>query len=199
MEYNVLPLTRLIEHFERLPGIGKKSAQRLAFYVLNLPKEKALDFANCIVEAQEKIKHCKICQNLTDGELCPICRDESRDRGMICVVEGPRDVLAFERTKEYDGLYHVLHGLISPMDGIGPDQLYVKELLRRIGQEKIREIVMATNPTVEGEATAMYLSKLIKPLGVKVTRLAYGIPVGSNLEYADEVTLYRALEGRQEL
>ena len=199
MEYHVLPLTRLIEHFERLPGIGKKSAQRLAFYVLNLPKEKALDFANCIVEAQEKIKHCKVCQNLTDNELCPICQDASRDENIVCVVEDPRDVLAFERTKEYNGLYHVLHGLISPMDGIGPDQLYVKELLQRIGQGKIKEVIMATNPTVEGEATAMYLSRLIKPLGIRVTRLAYGIPVGSNLEYADEVTLYRALEGRSEL
>ena len=178
MEYHVLPLTRLIEHFERLPGIGKKSAQRLAFYVLNLPKEKALDFANCIVEAQEKIKHCKVCQNLTDNELCPICQDASREN-VVCVVEDPRDVLAFERTKEYNGLYHVLHGLISPMDGIGPDQLYVKELLQRIGQGKIKEVIMATNPTVEGEATAMYLSRLIKPLGIRVTRLAYGIPVGS--------------------
>ena len=167
--------------------------------MLNLPKEKALDFANCIVEAQEKIKHCKVCQNLTDEELCPICQDTSRDDSVVCVVEGPRDVLAFERTKEYNGLYHVLHGLISPMDGIGPDQLYVKELLQRIGQGRIKEVIMATNPTVEGEATAMYLSRLIKPLGVKVTRLAYGIPVGSNLEYADEVTLYRALEGRSEL
>ena len=181
MEYHVLPLTRLIEHFERLPGIGKKSAQRLAFYVLNLPKEKALDFANCIVEAQEKIKHCKVCQNLTDNELCPICQDASRDENVVCVVEDPRDVLAFERTKEYNGLYHVLHGLISPMDGIGPDQLYVKELLQRIGQGKIKEVIMATNPTVEGEATAMYLSRLIKPLGIRVTPLAYGIPVGSNL------------------
>ena len=199
MGYNVLPLTRLIEHFERLPGIGKKSAQRLAFHVLNLPKERAQDFANAILEAQEKIKHCVVCQNLTDGEKCPICQDESRDESVVCVVEDPRDVLAFERTKEYNGTYHVLHGLISPMDGIGPDQLYVKELLLRIGQGKIQEVIMATNPTVEGEATAMYLSRLIKPLGVKVTRLAYGIPVGSNLEYADEVTLFRALEGRSEL
>ena len=199
MGYNVLPLTRLIEHFERLPGIGKKSAQRLAFHVLNLPKEKAQDFANAILEAQEKIKHCVVCQNLTDGKKCPICQDESRDESVVCVVEDPRDVLAFERTKEYNGTYHVLHGLISPMDGIGPDQLYVKELLLRIGQGKIQEVIMATNPTVEGEATAMYLSRLIKPLGVKVTRLAYGIPVGSNLEYADEVTLFRALEGRSEL
>ena len=199
MGYNVLPLTRLIEHFERLPGIGKKSAQRLAFHVLNLPKEKAQDFANAILEAQEKIKHCVVCQNLTDGEKCPICKGESRDESVVCVVEARRDVLAFERTKEYNGTYHVLHGLISPMDGIGPDQLYVKELLLRIGQGKIQEVIMATNPTVEGEATAMYLSRLIKPLGVKVTRLAYGIPVGSNLEYADEVTLFRALEGRSEL
>ncbi len=194
-----MPLTKLIEHFEKLPGIGKKSAQRLAFYVLNMPKESALDFAECIVDAREKIHHCRICQNLTDSELCPVCRDPERDVSTVCVVESPRDVLAFERTREYKGLYHVLHGLISPMDGIGPEQLYVKELLQRIGEGNIKEAIMATNPTVEGEATAMYLARLIKPLGVRVTRLAYGIPVGGNLEYADDVTLYRALEGRSEL
>ena len=199
MAYNVLPLTRLIEHFERLPGIGRKSAQRLAYYVLNMPREKAEDFAHCILDAREKIIHCNVCQNLTDREKCPICSDDARDKTTICVVETPQDVLAFERTREYNGVYHVLHGLISPMNGIGPDQLYVKELLARIGQGGVLEVIMATNPTVEGEATAMYLSRLFKPLGVKVTRLAYGIPVGGNLEYADEVTLYRALEGRSEI
>ncbi len=199
MEYNVLPLTRLVEQFERLPGIGRKTAQRLAFFVLSLPKEEAKKFSDAILEAHEKIKRCKICQNLTDSEICSICSDETRDHSIICVVEDPRDVIAFERTREYHGLYHVLHGLISPMDGIGPDQIYVKELLARLGDDTVKEVIMATNPTVEGEATAMYLSRIVKPLGIKVTRLAYGIPVGGNLEYADEVTLYRALEGRNEI
>ena len=199
MEYNVLPLTRLVEQFERLPGIGRKTAQRLAFFVLSLPKEEAQKFSDAIMDAHEKIKRCKICQNLTDSEICSICSDETRDRSTICVVEDPRDVIAFVRTREYRGLYHVLHGLISPMDGIGPDQIYVKELLARLADDTVKEVIMATNPTVEGEATAMYLSRIVKPLGVKVTRLAYGIPVGGNLEYADEVTLYRALEGRNEI
>ena len=199
MAYNVLPLTRLIEQFERLPGIGKKTAQRLAFYVLGLPQEKAQEFAGAILEAKEKIKRCAVCQNLTDEELCPICRSTDRDRSILCVVEDPRDVIAFERTKEYHGLYHVLHGLISPMDGVGPEQLTIKELLVRLQSGEVQEVVMATNPTVEGEATAMYVARLLKPLGIKVTRLAYGIPVGGNLEYADEVTLYRALEGRSEI
>ena len=199
MAYNVLPLTRLIEQFERLPGIGKKTAQRLAFYVLGLPKEKAQEFASAILDAHEKIKRCAICQNLTDEELCPICRSTDRDRSTICVVEDPRDVIAFERTKEYHGLYHVLHGLISPMDGVGPEQLTIKELLLRLQSGEVTEVIMATNPTVEGEATAMYVARLLKPMGIKVTRLAYGIPVGGNLEYADEVTLYRAMEGRSEL
>ena len=199
MAYNVLPLTRLIEQFERLPGIGKKTAQRLAFYVLGLPQEKAQEFANAILDAKAKIKRCAVCQNLTDEELCPICRSADRDRSILCVVEDPRDVIAFERTKEYHGLYHVLHGLISPMDGIGPEQLTIKELLARLQSGEVQEVVMATNPTVEGEATAMYVARLLKPLGIKVTRLAYGIPVGGNLEYADEVTLYRALEGRSEI
>lgn len=199
MAYNVLPLTKLIEQFERLPGIGRKSAQRLAFYVLSLSKERAQQFADAIVEAHEKIKKCKVCQSLTETELCPICADQARDRSIVCVVENSQDVIAFERTKEYHGLYHVLHGLISPMDGIGPDQLYIKELLSRLNDGLVKEVVMATNPTVEGEATAMYLARLLKPMNVRVTRLAYGIPVGSNLEYADEVTLYRALEGRSEI
>ncbi len=199
MAYNVVPLTRLIEQFERLPGIGRKTAQRLAFYVLAMPKEKARQFADTILEAHEKIKRCKVCQSLTESELCPICGDESRDRGIICVVESSQDIMAFERTREYHGLYHVLHGLISPMDGVGPDQLTIKELLARMGDGTVKEVVMATNPTVEGEATAMYIARLLKPMGVKVTRLAYGIPIGGNLEYADEVTLYRALEGRSEI
>ena len=194
-----MPLTRLVEQFERLPGIGKKSAQRLAFHVLDMPKEKAQQFANTILEAHEKIKKCAVCQNLTDQEVCQICQDQQRNRSIICVVEDPRDVIAIERTQEYTGLYHVLHGLISPMNGVGPDQLSVRELLERMKDETVGEVIMATNPTVEGEATAMYLARLLKPMNVKVTRLAYGIPVGGNLEYADEVTLYRAIEGRSEI
>ncbi len=196
MGYSLLPLAKLTEHFERLPGIGKKSAQRLAFHILRMPEEEARDFAKAILEAREKIGYCKICRNLTDGDCCPICSDPTRDETTICVVEDPKDVIAFERTKEYHGLYHILGGLISPMDGIGPEALSIKELMARLGDGKVKEVIMATNPTVEGEATAMYLSRLLKPLGVLVTRLAYGIPVGGSLEYADEVTLYRALEGR---
>lgn len=196
MNYSVLPLTKLTECFARLPGIGKKSAQRLAFHVLRMPKEEADAFANAILEAREKIGYCEICKNITDTPRCAICSDESRDRTTICVVEDPRDVIAIERTKEYHGLYHVLGGLISPMDGVGPESLFIKELLSRMNDGEVKEVIMATNPTVEGEATAMYISRLLKPMGVKVTRLAYGIPVGGNLEYADEVTLYRAIEGR---
>ncbi len=197
MSYQVLPLVKLVEQFEKLPGVGKKSAQRLAFHILSYSDDKTEELISCIRDAHNKIKRCTVCQTLTDEEVCSICSNDQRDGTTICVVEDPRDVLAFERTKEYIGVYHVLHGLISPMDGIGPDQLYVKELISRLGQ--VKEVIMATNPTVEGEATAMYLSRLIKPMGIKVTRLAYGIPVGGNLEYADEVTLYRALEGRSEL
>lgn len=195
MAYNVVVLNKLVEQFERLPGIGRKSAQRLAFHLLNQPPERAKEFAQAILDASQKIKHCAVCQSLTDQELCPICADSGRDKGIICVVADPRDVIAFERTREYKGLYHVLHGLISPMDGMGPEQLKIKELLTRLNGDT-KEVVMATNPTVEGEATAMYLSRLIKPMGIKVSRLAYGIPVGSSLEYADEITLTRALEGR---
>ena len=194
-----LPLVKLIEEFSRLPGVGRKTAQRFAFYILNLPDERAKEFAAAILDARTKIKKCPVCGNLTDGELCPICAAKNRDASTICVVEDPRDVLAFERTKEYDGVYHVLHGLISPMDGVGPEQINVKSLVERVGKGNVSEVIMATNPTVEGEATAMYIAKLLKPLGVKVTRLAYGIPVGGNLEYADEVTLYRALSGRSEI
>lgn len=197
--YYVAPLARLVEQFERLPGIGSKTAQRLAYHLLNWPKEEAEAFANAILEAREKIRYCNVCCNLTDQELCPICRDGARDTATICVVEDPRDVFAFERTQEYQGAYHVLHGAISPLSGVGPDQLCIKELLARVNQGETKEVIMATNPTVEGEATAMYLSRLLKPLGVKVTRLAYGVPVGGDLEYADEVTLARAMEGRGEL
>lgn len=199
MKYDVLPLTRLVEQFERMPGIGKKSAQRLAFYVLDMPQEKAKAFAEAILEAHEKIHRCSLCQNLTDQPTCQVCADEKRDRSTICVVEGPKDVIAIERTQEYKGLYHVLHGLLSPMNGIGPDQLTVRELLGRLGDSNVQEVIMATNPTVEGEATATYLARMIKPMGIRVTRLAYGIPVGGNLEYADEVTLYRAIEGRRDI
>ena len=199
MDYFAPPVERLIEEFARLPGIGQKSAQRLAFHVLDMPKEDAERFASAIREAKEKTFTCKRCQNLTDSEECPICADKSRDQKTICVVADPRDVIAFERTKEYRGLYHVLHGAISPMDGVTPDQLRIKQLLLRLGDQQVQEVIMATNPTVEGEATAMYLSKLLAPFEIKVTRLAYGIPVGGDLEYADEVTLRRSLEGRSTL
>ena len=199
MSYTVAPLARLVEQLERLPGSGHKSAQRLAYYLLNVSDAAAAEFVGAVQEAREKIHECAVCHNLTDQELCPVCRAGNRDEGLICVVEDPRDVMAFERTREYNGLYHVLHGTISPMDGVGPEQLCIKELLARLASGEVREVIMATNPTVEGEATAMYLARLLKPMGVKVSRLAYGIPVGGNLEFADEVTLYRALEGRSEL
>lgn len=199
--YQVAALSRLIEQFERMPGIGRKSAQRLAFHVLGLSDTEAKGFAQAILDAHQKIHRCKICCNLTDAELCAVCGNPARDQSKICVVEDPRDVLAIERTHEYEGTYHVLHGAISPMNGVGPDQLAIKELLARLGGgeevEEVDEVIMATNPTVEGEATAMYISRLLKPMGIKVTRLAYGVPVGADLEYADEVTLSRALEGRQ--
>lgn len=199
MAYTVVPLERLIEQLERLPSIGHKSAQRLAFHLLNLPDKAAADFVGAIQEARDKIHECAHCCNLTDQELCPICRADSRDHSVICVVEDPRDVIAFERTREYTGLYHVLHGTLSPMGGVGPENLRIKELLVRAAQDEVREIIMATNPTAEGETTAMYLSKLLKPFPLKVTRLAYGIPVGGDLEYTDEITLRRSLEGRSEL
>ena len=199
MDSTAAPLQKLIEQFARLPGVGRKMAQRFAFYVLDLPEDKAKEFSSAILEAKSKIKKCSVCGNFTEGELCPICSAKGRDTSLICVVEDPRDVLAFERTREYHGLYHVLHGLISPMDGIGAEQLSVKELLARLGSGEVKEVIMAMNPTVEGEATAMYLAKLIKPLGIKTTRLAYGLPVGGSLEYTDETTLYRALSGRDEL
>ncbi len=199
MKYFAPPVEKLIEQFERLPGIGYKTAQRLAFFVLDLPKDQAEEFAKAILDAKQTVHTCKVCQNLTDGEVCSICSDPMRDKGLICVVTDPKDVVALERTREYKGLYHVLHGVISPLNGIGPDQLRIKELLQRVADEDIREVIMATNPDTEGEATAMYLSRLLKPFGVAVTRLAYGVPVGGHLEYADEVTLTRALEGRTQI
>lgn len=199
MAYNAAPLERLIEQFAKLPGIGRKGATRLAYQVLAMDRAQALEFAQAIEQAHTKIHRCRICQNFTENEVCSICADENRDKSTICVVETPRDVTAFERTREYRGLYHVLHGLISPMDGIGAEHLTVKELLARLTESEVKELIMATNPTVEGEATAMYLARLVKPFGIKVTRLAYGLPVGGNLEYADEVTLGRSLANRGEL
>ncbi len=196
---SIVPLTELIAQFERLPGIGRKTAQRLAYSILEQPPERAEKFAEALVNARRKIHFCKVCQALTDMDTCAICADTERDHSVICVVAEPKDVMAFERTREYNGTYHVLHGVISPLDGIGPEQLRIKELMARLSDSGVTEIIMATNPTVEGEATASYLSRMIKPLGIKVTRLAYGIPVGGDLEYADEYTLARALEGRNEI
>ncbi len=199
MKFFAPPVERLIEEFARLPGIGQKTAQRLAFHVLDMPKEDAQRFAAAIMQAKSTVFTCKVCQNLTDSEICPICSNPNRDPGVICVVADPRDVLAFERTREYNGLYHVLHGVISPMNHIGPDDIRIRELLQRVADTDVREVIIATNPDTEGEATAMYLARLLKPFGVAVTRLAYGIPVGGHLEYIDEVTLMRALEGRREI
>lgn len=199
MPNKVAPLEDLIEHFARLNGIGRKSASRLAYQVLGMPQQQVNAFAQALVDAREKIHRCSVCQNFTDGEKCDICKDETRDTTTICVVESPRDITSFEHTREYKGLYHVLHGLISPTEGIGAEDLCIKELLHRLKDDGVAEVIMATNPTVEGEATAMYIARLIKPLGVRITRLAYGLPVGSSLEYVDDVTLYRALSGRAEL
>ncbi len=199
MAYSVAPLDRLIEQFERLPGIGKKTARRLAYFVITRQDNMAQKFSDALLEAKEKIGYCSVCQNLTDGEVCSICSSNDRDRSIICVVEDSQDVMAFERTREYKGLYHVLHGVLSPLDGVGPDQLKIRELMTRLSSGEVTEIVVATNPTVEGEATASYISRLVKTMGIKVTRPALGIPVGGELEYADEVTLTRAFEGRKEL
>lgn len=196
MGFDLAPLQNLIDQFERMQGIGHKTAQRMAFYVLDLSDEDAKRFAQAITDAHTKIRQCKICCDLADDELCPICKSETRDKSVICVVEDPRDVAAIERTHEYNGTYHVLHGAISPMNNIGPDQIKIKELLARLNDGVVEEVIMATNPTVEGEATAMYIGRLLKPMGITVSRLAYGVPVGADLEYADEVTLSRALEGR---
>ena len=199
MEHFPAPLEKLVEQFARLPGIGGKSAQRLAFFVLGLPEEEAREFADAILDAKRSVTCCPVCQNFTAGGLCPICASPKRDGSTICVVADPRDVAAMERSREYNGHYHVLHGVISPMNHVGPDDLSIKSLVERVAKGGVQEVIMATNPDTEGEATAMYLSRLLRPMDVKVTRLAYGIPVGSQLEYADEVTLLRALEGRQEI
>ena len=199
MQYFPAALQDLADQFARLPGIGGKTAQRLAFYVLSLPESDAQDFADAILAAKKTVHTCPICQNLTDREVCPICDDDMRDKSLICVVADPKDVIAMERSREFNGVYHVLHGVISPLNHVTQDDIKIRELLQRVATGQIREIIMATNPDTEGEATAMYISRLLRPMEVKVTRLAYGVPVGSQLEYADEVTLSRALEGRQEI
>ena len=197
--YNIPPLAKLTDSFARLPGIGRKSASRLAFHILNMSDSEAEDFTNSIVEARKTLHCCPVCQNLTDKEICPLCAGENRDRTTICVVESPQDVLVFEKTRDYSGLYHVLHGVLSPMDGIGPEQLKIKELIARLSDGTVKELIMATNPSVEGETTASYISRLVKPMGITVTRLAYGLPVNGSLEYTDAVTLSKALEGRREI
>ena len=199
MNYFPAALQELTDQFARLPGIGGKTAQRLAFHVLSLPLEDAQEFADAVIRAKNEVKTCPVCQNLTDRELCPICADPQRDQSVICVVAEPKDVIALERSREFNGTYHVLHGVISPLNHVTQDDIKIRELLRRVASGQIREVIMATNPDTEGEATAMYISRLLRPMEVKVTRLAYGVPVGSQLEYADEVTLSRALEGRQEI
>ena len=199
MEYFPAPLEKLVEQFASLPGIGGKSAQRLAFHILSLTEQEAQEFADAIVEAKRSVTCCPVCRNLTAGGLCPICASPKRDEGVICVVADPRDVVAMERAREYSGRYHVLHGVISPMNHVGPDDLEIKSLVDRVARGDIREVIMATNPDTEGEATAMYLARLLRPFGVRVTRLAYGIPVGGHLEFADAATLMRALEGRREM
>ena len=199
MQYFPAALQDLADQFGRLPGIGGKTAQRLAFYVLGLPDDEAQAFADAILTAKRSVHTCPVCQNLTDREICPICSDDLRDRGLICVVADPKDVIAMERSREFSGVYHVLHGVISPLNHVTQDDIRIKELLQRVASGEVREVIMATNPDTEGEATAMYISRLLRPMEVKVTRLAYGVPVGSQLEYADEITLSRALEGRQEI
>ncbi len=199
MNYYSSSIAQLIEQFTKLPGIGRKTAQRLAFHVISMPNQDAHSLAGAIVTAKESVKYCKVCTNLTDQETCNICSDKRRDPLTICVVEDPRDVVAMERTKEFKGYYHVLHGAISPLEGVGPEDIKIKELLSRLTNQPVDEIIIATNPNIEGEATAMYLSKLLKPMGIKVSRIAHGIPVGGDLEYADEVTLTKALEGRREI
>lgn len=199
MQYFPAALENLTDQFARLPGIGGKTAQRLAFYVLGMPEQEAMSFADAIVQAKKSVGTCPVCQNITDKAVCPICDDDSRDHSTICVVAEPKDVIAMERSHEFNGVYHVLHGVISPLNHVTQEDIRIKELLQRVGSGEVQEVIMATNPDTEGEATAMYISRLLRPLGVKVTRLAYGVPVGSQLEYADEVTLSRALEGRQQM
>jgi recombination protein RecR len=196
---HIAPLAKLVEQFRRLPGIGPKSAIRLAYHILAMDREQSRQLAEAIIEAKEKIGYCSVCFNLTDCDPCQVCSSDNRDVGLVCVVEEPQDVAAMERTREYRGRYHVLHGSLSPLDGVGPDELRLKELLARMQDGEIKEVIMATNPDVEGEATAMYVARLLKPLGVKVTRLGHGLPVGGDLEYADEVTLSKALENRREM
>lgn len=200
MEYFPPALEKMTEQFARLPGIGYKTAQRLAFFMLSLPESEVETFAEAMLHAKRSIALCPRCQNLTEGDgLCPICESDKRDESLVCVVADPKDVIALERSREYRGSYHVLHGIISPMNHIGPDDLYIKSLLERVSEGEVKEVIMATNPDTEGEATAMYLSRLLKPFGVRVTRLAYGIPVGGHLEYADDATLLRAMEGRRDM
>lgn len=199
MNYYIAPVAKLIEEFGKMPGIGNKTAQRLAFYVLDLSKKEASELINAIHEAKSKTKYCSSCQNLTDVDPCAICSNVKRDGSIICVMENPKDVIAMEKTREFKGMYHVLHGAISPMEGRGPGDIRIKELLNRIKTDDIKEIIMATDPDIEGEATAMYMSKILKPLGIKVTRIAHGVPVGGDLEYADEITLVKAMEGRREI
>ena len=199
MQYFPAALQELADQFARLPGVGGKTAQRLAFHVLEMPIDDAQAFADAIIEARRNVHTCPVCQNLTDRQVCAICDDDVRDHGVICVVTDAKDVIAMERAREYNGTYHVLHGVISPLNHVTPDDIRIKELLSRVAQGGVREVIMATNPDTEGEATAMYISRLLRPLEIKVTRLAYGVPVGSQLEYADEITLLRALEGRQEI
>ena len=199
MKYYAKPLARLINELSRLPGIGGKTAQRLAFHILSMEEKEARALADSIIEAKQKMTYCSVCGNLTDTDPCVICSDPSRDRSVICVVETPKDVVAMDKIKEYNGLYHVLHGAISPMEGIGPEDINLKQLIVRLQNEDVRELILATNPNIEGEATAMYIARLIKPSGIRVSRIAHGIPVGGDLEYADEVTLLKAMEGRREL
>jgi recombination protein RecR len=193
------PIAKLIDAFGKLPGVGPKTAGRLAFHVLRMKEEQVVDFAKALVNVKRNLHYCSVCCNITDIDPCRVCQDKSRDGSVICVVQEPKDLVAMERTKEFGGYYHVLHGAISPMEGIGPDEIYIAELLKRLGDEQVQELILATNPNIEGEATAMYLSRLVKPFGLKVTRIAHGLPVGGDLEYADEVTLTKALEGRREL
>lgn len=193
------PIARLIDSFSKLPGIGPKTASRLAFHVLRMKEEDVINFAKALVDVKRNLTYCSICCNITDTDPCRVCSDQTRDRSMICVVQEAKDVIAMERTKEFHGMYHVLHGAISPMEGIGPDDIKVAELLKRLADDEVQELILATNPNIEGEATAMYLSRLVKPFHLKVTRIAHGLPVGGDLEYADEVTLTKALEGRREL
>ena len=199
MHYLPAALQELTDQFAKLPGIGGKTAQRLALYILELPAEDAAAFADAIIEAKKSVHSCPVCQNLTDSDICAVCADDMRDHSVVCVVAEPKDVIALERSREFNGTYHVLHGVISPLNHVSQDDIRIKELLQRVAEGNIHEVIMATNPDTEGEATAMYISRLLRPLEVKVTRLAYGIPVGSQLEYADEVTLSRAIEGRQEM